>query len=134
MSKIVLNYNGDLRCSCEHVRSGTSIVTDAPVDNNGKGESFSPTDLLATAYVSCMMTIVGIYCDNNNLKFKQGKGEVEKIMFSNPRRIGRLNIKLDFSNNDWSESQRKKIEQVAKACPVAKSVSGEIDIDVNFQY
>ncbi|WP_107039249.1 OsmC family protein [Brumimicrobium mesophilum] len=134
MKKLSSSYLGDLRISSLHVNSGTKIETDAPVDNNGKGTRFSPTDLLATAYLNCMITIIGIYCDQNGISFAGCEGDVEKIMTDKPRRIGGLNIFLDLSSNKWSEKERRRIENAAKACPVAMSVSKDIIININFKY
>src|SRR5690554_5940862 len=128
------SYVGNLRISSTHTPSGTVIETDAPVDNNGKGTRFSPTDLMATAYLNCMMTIIGIYCDNHNLQFEHCEGAVEKIMASNPRRIGQLNITLDLSNNGWDEKEKSKIEAAARACPVAQSAHPDMIININFNY
>lgn len=134
MTKIKSSYLGDLRIRSEHIHSGDQLKTDAPVDNNGKGTHFSPTDLVATAYLNCMITIVGIYCDKHGIKFEGCSGEVEKVMTDSPRRIGALKLKLDFSNNDWDEKIRKRVESAGKNCPVAKSVDPEIDIDIEFIY
>jgi uncharacterized OsmC-like protein len=134
MTKISSSYSGDLRILSEHIQSGEKIKTDAPLDNNGKGAFFSPTDLLATAYLNCMITIIGIYCDQHNLALNRCIGEVEKIMISNPRRIGELKILLDLTGHNWNTATRKRIETAAKNCPVAKSVSPEINIDLNFIY
>ncbi|MDX1651787.1 MAG: OsmC family protein [Brumimicrobium sp.] len=134
MTKIKVSYLGDLRTSSEHLESGEKIKTDAPKDNNGKGEAFSPTDLLAASYANCMMTIIGIYCEKHDLNFKMCEAEVEKEMKDNPRRIGKLTIKFDLSENDWSEKDRKKIENAAKNCPVAKSISTDVETDISFKY
>ena|SRR5690554_297093 len=134
MKKIRSSYLGDLRISSLHEKSGSKIETDAPVDNNEKGTRFSPTDLLATAYLNCLITIMGIYCKNNGLEFAGCEGEVEKIMTNNPRRIGKLIFKLDLSNNEWSEKEKTKVQNAAKTCPVAKSVSPDIEIELNFIY
>ena len=80
MATAAIEYLGELRTKCRHLKSGKEFITDAPTDNNGKGEAFSPTDIVATAYVSCMLTIIGIYCDKNDLEFLQGRGEVVKSM------------------------------------------------------
>ena len=103
-------YLGNLRIASTHVKSGTVIETDAPVDNNGKGTRFSPTDMVANAYMNCMITIIGIYCDQHGINFQHCEGEVEKIMESNPRRIGALNISLNLSGNGWSADEIKRIE------------------------
>lgn len=134
MSTIAISYKGELRTELTHSASGTIITTDAPVDNNGKGEAFSPTDLLAAAYVSCMLTIIGIYCNQNGLKFANGNGEIEKIMQSGPRKIAQLNIQLHLSGNDWSEQECQKIEHAARKCPVALSVDSTMNIFIQFNF
>lgn len=134
MATAKVSYNGNLRNICTHLNSGTQLITDAPLDNKGKGESFSPTDLVATAYVSCMMTIIGIYCQEHNLNFSHGEGTVDKVMASGPRRISALNIELDLSTNGWSEKECVKIERAAKTCPVALSVSENMEINLTFKF
>lgn len=129
-----IEYVGGLRTKCTHIKSGTEILTDAPTDNHGKGEAFSPTDLVATAYISCMMTIVGIHCNENNIEMVGGTGEVTKVMASGPRRIERVGIELDFSMNNWSEEIKKRIIKVAEACPVAKSVSEMMIVDIEYTF
>lgn len=134
MKTISSSYIGDLRISSTHIKSGTQIETDAPVDNNGKGTRFSPTDLLAAAYLNCMITIVGIYCDQNGLAFDTCEGEVEKIMIDNPRRVGGLNIVLDLSSNNWDDKEKRRVQNAAQNCPVVKSVSPEIKVNIEFKY
>lgn len=134
MATAKITYTGNLRNSCTHIQSGTQFVTDAPVDNKGKGESFSPTDLVATAYVSCMLTIIGVYCQEHDLLFVHGEGTVTKIMASHPRRIGRLEMVLDLTNNGWDEKTCTKIERAAKTCPVALSVSDDMEIELIFKF
>lgn len=134
MTTSTVEYLGNLRTKCTHLGSGTEIITDAPLDNNGKAETFSPTDLVATAYASCMITIIGIYCDNNEIKFDSAKAEITKIMVSSPRRISEIEIFLDLSKNNWSEIQQEKIRIAGEACPVAKSVHEGIEITINYQF
>lgn len=134
MTKINVSYLGGLRTKSTHVQSGNEILTDAPIDNNGKGEAFSPTDLLASAYVNCMLTIIGIYCNQRDIPFEKCTAEVEKHMNDNPRRIGQLDIKVYFNENNWDDKQKKKIESAALNCPVAKSVSSDIQVNINFIY
>lgn len=134
MTKINASYLGSLRTKSTHIQSGNEIITDAPLDNNGKGEAFSPTDLLATAYVNCMITIIGIYCDQRDIVFNKCTAEVEKHMTDTPRRIGQLDINLYFKENNWDDKQKKRIESAAINCPVAKSVSNDIKININFIY
>ena len=128
------SYLGNLRISSTHNKSGTVIETDAPVDNQGKGTRFSPTDLVATAYLNCMITLIGIYCDNHDLEFKKCEGDVEKVMGNSPRRIVELNFVLDLSGNNWNEAERKRVENAARTCPVSKSVHPDIKIDIDFRY
>mgnify|MGYP006345300867 CR=1 FL=1 len=134
MSTAKVEYLGNLRTKCTHLQSGTTILTDAPVDNNGKGEAFSPTDLVATSYASCMMTIIGIYCQQHGLNFQHATADVTKIMTAAPRRIGEIVIELDLSGNGWSTEDQEKVMRAAKACPVARSVHEEITIvfDIKF--
>lgn len=134
MSTARVEYLGNLRTKCTHIQSGTEIITDAPVDNNGRGEAFSPTDLVATSYASCMITIIGIYCDQHALNFTHATAEVTKVMTTAPRRIGEIVIELDLSGNGWNEKEQEKVMRAAKACPVAKSVHEEITIvfDIKF--
>ncbi|MEX2485537.1 MAG: OsmC family protein [Brumimicrobium sp.] len=134
MTKINVSYLGDLRTRSTHLQSGEQIISDAPVDNNGKGDAFSPTDLLATSYANCMITIIGIYCQKNNIAFDHCEANVEKHMTNSPRRIGQLDIELSFKNNNWSVEEKTRIEKAALNCPVAKSVSSEIQINVSFNY
>lgn len=129
-----VEYLGDLRTKCTHLKSGTEIITDAPVDNNGKGEAFSPTDLVATAYATCMITIIGIYCKNHNLRFDFGKASVEKIMESNPRRIGKLIIHLNLSGNGWSEIEAEKVIRAGKTCPVAITLGENVEVEFTMSY
>jgi putative redox protein len=127
-----VTYLGDLRTSCVHLASGKSILTDAPKDNFGKGETFSPTDLVATALASCMLTIIGIYCQNQGINFQNGTVEVEKIMASSPRRIEKIRLNIDLNENNWDESTLKKVIAVGKACPVAKTLDDKVEMEFNF--
>ena len=129
-----IEYLGNLQTKCTHIKSGVEFVTDAPVDNNGKGSSFSPTDLVATALVSCMMTIIGIYCNTNNIKFTQGTAEVNKIMTSNPRRIGALEIDMDFRGNNWTEAEQRQVKNAGENCPVVKTIGADVDVTFSYQF
>lgn len=122
MATARIEYLGHLQTKCTHLKSGVEYITDAPVDNNGKGSSFSPTDMLAASYVSCMLTIIGIYCEKNGLNFEHGVGEVNKIMGTDPRKVSGLEINLDLSGNGWDENQQRAVQRAAENCPVAKSV------------
>jgi len=129
-SKIV--YLGDLRTECTHIQSGTKIITDAPLDNQGKGEAFSPTDLLATSLASCMMTIIGIYCKNHGINFDFCTAEIEKIMGVNPRKVKKIIVHMDFTGNNWDSSTLEKVIIAGKTCPVAKTIEDSVQIEFNF--
>lgn len=130
-----VKYLGDLRTECTHVKSGTTIITDAPVDNNGKGSAFSPTDLLATSYASCMITIIGIYCQNHDIEFKSASANVTKIMSATPpRKVDKLVIELDLSGNNWDDKTREKVVAAGKACPVAKTLGDMVEVEFEFVY
>ena len=128
-----VQYTGQLRTTCKHLKSGNEIITDAPTDNNGKGEAFSPTDLVATALVSCMMTIIGIKTAKLNLNLKMN-ASVEKIMGSNPRKIDKINIVLAITGESISDEQKELIKEAALNCPVAKSLDAEIEQNVFFKF
>lgn len=127
-------YLGGLRTKCTHVKSGTEIITDAPIDNKGKGEAFSPTDLVATAYASCMITIIGIYCNEHNIRFDHAKASIQKIMESNPRRIGKIVIELDLSGNGWDDLTAEKAIRAGKACPVAKTLGDNVEVEFSISH
>ena len=129
-SKVV--YLGDLRTECTHIQSGTKIITDAPLDNQGKGEAFSPTDLLATSLASCMMTIIGIYCKNHGINFDSCTAEIEKIMGINPRKVEKIIVHMDFTGNNWDSSTLEKVIIAGKTCPVAKTIEDSVQIEFNF--
>lgn len=124
-----VEYLGDLRTKSTHLQSGAVIFTDAPLDNKGKGEAFSPTDLVATAYASCMLTIIGMYCDEHSIRLDYAKASVQKIMESNPRRIGKIVIHLDFKGNEWTELELEKVLRAGKACPVAKTLGDNVEVE-----
>jgi len=128
-SKVI--YQGGLRTQATHIRSGNTIITDAPIDNKGKGEAFSPTDLVATALASCMITIMGIKADEMNINIEGTIAEVEKVMGTEPRRIAQVNIliKVPISADDKT---KKILEKSALTCPVDKSLSESMIKDVKF--
>jgi len=130
-----VTYDGDLRTVGQHLRSGTSIQTDAPVDNNGKGERFSPSDLVATALGSCMLTIMGMRAVEMNVDLKGTSIEIEKIMKQDPRRIGGLNLTFHFPDSlELNERQQKILQKAAETCPVAYSINQDIQVNVNFNW
>ena len=128
-------YEGGLRTVATHLRSGTQIETDAPVDNQGKGERFSPSDLVATALGSCMMTIMGIKARDLQLDLTNVKIEVEKIMKADPRRIGGVNLTFHFPDGFTAdEKQRTLLERAAHTCPVIYSIHPDIEVKVDFKW
>ena len=127
-------YQGDLRCTATHLQSGTVIETDAPTDNNGKGERFSPTDLLATSLANCMLTTMGIRTRNMDIDLKGIKVEVEKIMKPDPRRVAGINLIFHIPENLGQSSEKDKefLKRVAENCPVAKSLHPDIEVNINW--
>ena len=126
-----VTYKGGLRTEAKHIRSGNTVITDAPIDNKGKGEAFSPTDLVATAIASCMLTIMGIKADEMNLAIEGTKADVEKIMGTEPRRISQVNICINIPI-DTDEKTKKILERAALTCPVDKSVSEGMIREIKF--
>lgn len=130
-SKII--YKGDLRTEMTHLQSGTIVETDAPVDNHGKGERFSPTDLVATALGSCMLSIMGIASNTHGINIVGTEVEITKIMASSPRRIGEIVVKLTVKGqNEYSDKQKQILEHSALTCPVYLTLSNEVKKNVEF--
>ena len=119
-------YLGDLRTEIVHVRSGSVIKTDAPVDNKGKGEFFSPTDMVASALGSCMLTIMGIAAQEHAFSIEGSSLRIVKIMTDNPRKIGEIKIEFDFSRIYYTVEQKKILEYCVKTCPVALSLNESV--------
>ncbi len=134
MATIQTTYLGDLRTESIHLQSGTRLVTDAPTDNQGKGESFSPTDLLATAYGACVFTIMGIAAKTHGFSIEGTKVETTKVMGTEPRRIVELITNFTFPPNDYSIKQKKILELAAKECPVYNSLHPDLKKTVTFTY
>ncbi len=134
MVKVSSIYEGGLRCRATHGPSDTTIVTDAPVDNHGKGESFSPTDLVATALGACMMTIMGIVAERHGLDLTGMTAETEKVMTAQPlRRVASLKTRLTIPL-PADHPQRQLLEQAAHTCPVHKSLHPDIDAAIEFRW
>jgi uncharacterized OsmC-like protein len=129
-----IEYSGGLRTSAVHLRSGNKIITDAPPDNNGKGEAFSPTDLLATSLGCCMITVMGIVAERHALDLKGTTIEVTKKMEADPRRVGEIIIEMTLPKNNFSEKEKQLLENTALTCPVAKSLSHELKQTVIFHW
>ncbi|HEV8285982.1 MAG TPA: OsmC family protein [Chitinophagaceae bacterium] len=127
-------YNGELRTTCTHLRSGSNFETDAPVDNNGKGERFSPTDLMATSLGTCMITVMGIKARKMGFDLNGIEIEVEKIMKSDPRRVGGINLFFHIPDNLRAIDEKDKIilKNTGKTCPVMLSIHPDIEVKISW--
>jgi len=134
MVEIHLDYEGDLHCSAMHLPSGTQLSTDAPVDNDGRGESFSPTDLVATALGACMATVVGIVAKRKEIPVEGMKIAVRKFMSEDPpRRISKLEVDLNIPL-PADHPERKLLESAARGCPVHHSIHPDIEVKMNWKW
>lgn len=127
-------YLGGLRVACEHTESGTKLITDAPKDNHGKGESFSPTDLCATALGSCILTTMGIYADLHGLDVTGAEAEITKTMGTDPRRISIIEVKIKMPDKGYSAKDKQILERVANTCPVHASLSEHMEQRITFEW
>ena len=134
METLRAKYLGGLRTEVEHVESGAKIITDAPLDNKGKGEAFSPTDLFAASYGCCAMTIIGIAAQSHGFNIDGAEVKTSKIMGTNPRRIVELVVEFIFPHNNYSEKERSVIELSVKQCPVANSLDPAMKITQTMVY
>ncbi|MDQ6608238.1 MAG: OsmC family protein [Bacteroidota bacterium] len=127
-------YEGDLRTTCTHLRSGNFFETDAPVDNNGRGERFSPTDLMATSLATCMLTVMGIKARTMGFDLNGVNIDVEKIMKAEPRRIGGINLFFHFPQSLQSLDEKSKqiLKQTGNTCPVQQSIHPAIEVKVDW--
>jgi len=132
MVRIDAAYDGNLRCTATHEPSGAKLITDAPVDNMGKGESFSPTDLLATSMLTCVMTIVAIRAGSREIDVSGMTGSVEKTMAANPRRVAKLEVVVNLPSGISMDDRAWLITEGCN-CPVCVSVSESMEVDVTFQ-
>lgn len=131
MATIETTYIGGLRTEATHVQSGTQILSDAPLDNQGKGEAFSPTDLLSASLASCMLTIMGITARNQNINIDNAQASVTKIMAADPRRVSEIVIDFKFPDQ-YTEKEQKILERAALTCPVYYSLHPDLKKTVNF--
>ena len=127
-------YVGELRTKSTHLKSSNVIITDAPTDNNGKGNAFSPTDLVASALCSCMTTVMGICANKNQFDLPNSTAHITKVMSSHPRRISKIIVEINFDSNNLSEQNIEKLIAVAKGCPVAQSLSSDLVQEVRFNF
>lgn len=135
MSTAEITYTKELRTEAIHTASGTTIITDAPKDNHGKGEAFSPTDLMSSSLASCMLTIVGILAKNYEFSIDGTKAIVTKVMAANPRRVSEIHIELHFPNTiNYTDKQKVMIENAARTCPVALSLHPDIRQEISFNF
>lgn len=133
MATSKITYQGELRTKCIHLQSGTEILTDAPTDNHGKGEAFSPTDLVATALGSCMVSIMAIKTRDLDLELKDSTLEVTKIMQAEPRKIAKIVVVLNMSITT-SDKNKTILERAAMTCPVLLSLHPDIEKEVTFNW
>jgi len=129
-----VTYSGNLRTQAEHLRSGNKIITDAPVDNRGKGEAFSPTDLMATALGSCILTIMGIKATDKGIDMKGATCEVIKTMASNPRRIAKIEVNIQMPDKSYTSKEKKLLEAAAHHCPVGNSLHPDLEEVINIKW
>ena len=134
MATSIVKYLGDLRTEAHHLHSGVKIITDAPLDNQGKAEYFSPTDLAATSLATCGMTIMGIAARTHGFSIEGTEATVTKVMYSNPRRIGEIHIDYNLPEIAYTEKQKKIIEAAGHSCPVALSLHPEVKQTISFNF
>lgn len=133
MKTSFVKYPGELRTEATHLKSGVVILTDAPTDNHGKGEAFSPTDLVATALASCMISVMGIVSMKEGITKSDGAtAEVTKVMYADPRRIGEIHVTIKMPQSNFSDKEKKIYEHAAYTCPVAKSIHPDIIQKIEF--
>ena len=127
-------YEGDLRTTCTHLRSGSYFETDAPVDNNGKGERFSPTDLMATSLATCMITVMGIKARTMGFDLNGVKIDVEKIMKADPRRVGGINLSFHIPDalKNVDDKTKTILKHTGNTCPVQQSIHPDIEVNVDW--
>tara|TARA_B100000886_G_scaffold151819_1_gene103315 strand:+ start:252 stop:656 length:405 start_codon:yes stop_codon:yes gene_type:complete len=128
-----VTYEGDLRTKSIHLASKDSFITDAPIDNNGKGEAFSPTDIVASALASCILTIMGIKAKDLDIDLKGTKAQVTKVMASEPRRIEEIKIEITI-NHSFNSKIQTLLERAARNCPVAKSLHPDLRQNITFNW
>ncbi|SFC49564.1 Uncharacterized OsmC-related protein [Flexibacter flexilis DSM 6793] len=134
MPTIHAKYLGGLRTEAKHLQSGNVIITDAPTDNNGKGEAFSPTDLVCAALANCMMTLMGIAANRDNIALEGTEYEITKFMQADPRKIAKIEIIFRFPALNLTERQQTILRNTAKTCPVALTLSEDVIVDTKFLF
>lgn len=134
MKTSTIKYLGNLRTEAVHLQSGITIITDAPTDNNGKGEAFSPTDLMSTSLGSCMLTIMGIVANRHSINIEGTTIDITKKMEADPRRVGEIVVEFNMPANNYSDKEKTLLQNAALTCPVAKSLKAELKQTVIFNY
>lgn len=134
MAYIQGSYVGNLRTHLKHEKSGKELITDAPTDNHGKGEAFSPTDLVCAALGSCMATLMGIHARKNDFELPLFDYSIQKYMAADPRRISKIKIDFVFHKNTLNEAQKEILKNAALNCPVALSVHPDLKQEISFQF
>lgn len=134
METIHTIYQGDLRTEARHLASGNIIITDAPTDNHGKGQAFSPTDLLAASLGSCMVTIMGIAGKTHGIPIAGTRLRITKVMASNPRRVAEVHIVFEMPSHPYTEKEKSILEHAARTCPVAMSLHPDLRQEISFSY
>ena len=134
MATARVHYLGDLRTECTHTGSGSQIVTDAPLDNRGRGEAFSPTDLLSTSLACCLITVMGIRARDKGYPLNGLSAEVHKHMAPEPRRVVRIEVAIAMDGAGLSTAMREELEHVARTCPVAHSLHPDLELELRFSY
>ena len=129
-----VTYESNLRTTCLHLQSGTAIETDAPTDNKGKGERFSPTDLIATGLGACIITTMGIKAETMNIALDGTKVEVTKIMYSEPRRIGKIIAQITLPSLNIDDKTKQILQNTGNACPVARSLHPDTELDITYHW
>ncbi len=129
-----VTYESNLRTTCLHLQSGSVFETDAPTDNKGKGERFSPTDLIATGLGACLITTMGIKAESMNIQLDGAKVEVTKVMVSDPRRIGKIIVHATLPALNLDEKTIEILERVGRTCPVERSLHQDVELDIQFKW
>ena len=134
MATSKITYIGDLRTEAVHLASGNKIITDAPLDNHGKGQAFSPTDLLATSLANCMLTVMGIAANTHGINMNGAVAEVTKVMAANPRRVAEVHVHITMPKVKYTDKEKSILEHAGRTCPVAQSLHPNILQDIVFIY
>ncbi len=129
-----VTYESNLRTTCLHLQSGSVFETDAPTDNKGKGERFSPTDLIATGLGACLITTMGIKAESMDIALDGAKVEVTKVMVSDPRRIGKIIVHATMPALNLDEKSKEILERVGRTCPVERSLHPDVELDIQFNW